>query len=391
MEKSFKMVCKTMMGLENVLAKELEDIGAQDIKVLRRAVEFTGDLKIMYMANYWLRTALSVLKPIATFPVHDKDELYDNIKAIDWLKIFDIGKTFSISSVSFNSNLDHTQYISLRAKDAIADYFRYKFNQRPDVEKVNPNIRIHLYLNNNICEVALDSSGDALFKRGYRTRVNEAPISEVLAAGMIKLSGWDGQTTFIDPMCGSGTLAIEAAMIALNLPSGYFRKDFSFQHWSDFEPIIWKEVVAESEKQINWNNEVEIIASDISERAVAVAIENIKNAKLHKDIKVVQSDISDIIPSEDVGIVMINPPYGERIKSDDLVGLYKKIGDAFKKNFTGYKAWVISSDIKTLKLLGLRTSSTTELQNGPLYCKFCSYDLYEGSKKLSKNIDFQEN
>jgi len=321
----FRMIAKTYEGLEEVLIKELEDLGASDIKALRRAVEFYGDLKMMYKANYWLRTAVSVLKPIAAFEVENEKDLYDKIYAIKWYNHFDLGKTFAVqATVNNHETLTHSQYAALKVKDAIADQFRYNFNQRPDVDPKNANININVYISGKQCEVALNSSGMPLFKRGYKVEMHRAPLNEVLAAGMILLAGWDKNSNFIDPMCGSGTLLIEAALMAYNFPPQFMRHDFSFQYWSDYDPSIWREIKAE-DLALQRDFEHRIIGGDISSKNLEIARHLITHMKFHKDIDLIQSDVRDHKAPDDgsKGWIVTNPPYGERLHSKDLLGLYE--------------------------------------------------------------------
>ena len=382
----FRMIAKTYEGLEEVLAKELKDIGATDTKILRRAVEFYGDLKIMYKANYWLRTAVSVLKPIAAFEVEDEKDLYDKIYGIKWMNYFDLGKTFAVqATVNNHETLTHSQYAALKVKDAIADQFRYYFNQRPDVDPKNANININIYISGKQCEVAINSSGLPLFKRGYKVEMHRAPLNEVLAAGMILLSGWDKNSNFIDPLCGSGTLLIEAALMAYNFPPQFMRHNFNFQYWSDYDPSIWREIKSE-DLIVQRDFEYRIIGGDISSKNLEIAQHLITHMKFHKDIDLVQSDVRDHKAPDDgnKGWIVTNPPYGERLHSKDLLGLYEKIGTAFKHNFPGYTAALISSDVEAVKMIGLKPIKKRELYNGGLLCKFNTYDLYEGSKKEKK-------
>ena len=391
MAETFKMLAKTLEGLEGVLAQELKDLGAENIVEGRRSVSFEGNLKLMYEANYWLRTAISILKPIASFKAENEQALYDGIYTIKWFEYFDIGQTFAIDTVLVNSNIDHSQFASYKSKDAIVDQFNYYFNQRPDVDTKNADIRISVYISNNECQVSLNSSGNPLFKRGYRQGGHKAPINEVLAAGLIKLSGWDMDSHFIDPMCGSGTLLVEAAMMAYNFPPMFLREEFAFMNWTNFDPTAWREVMNEVlGKQREFEHR--IIGGDVSSKNLRYARDIVKTIKFHKDIELVNVDIADHVPPQDdvKGVVIMNPPYGERLLSDDLLDLYKTIGDSFKQNFTGYKAWVISSDTTALKNIGLKTSRKIPMFNGALECRFNAYDLYEGSKKIKPETDEEE-
>ena len=377
-----KFIAKTIAGLEEVLANEITELGGTNVEVLTRAVSFEGDKRLLYQANYCLRTAQRILMPIFSFQMADEDDLYNQVNAYPWENYLSLAKTLAVDAVSSDSELTHTHYIALLTKDAIVDRFRTLNNgRRPSVDTENPHIRINMHIRGSICDVSIDSSGPSLHKRGYRVSNAEAPLSEVLAAGLIMLSGWKRDCHFIDPMCGSGTLAIEAAMIANNFPAGMYRKEFGFMHWPDFDQQLWDEVTSEAlEKQTEF--EYQILASDISPKNLASARANVKSARLHKDVKLSVSPFSEVKrPSGEPGLIIINPPYGERIRLTDIIGLYKSIGNTLKQEFTGYHAWIISSDQRALGFIGLRPSAKLTVFNGPLECKFEHFDLYKGSKR----------
>ena len=388
MEENIKhnqLLAKTLFGLEQVLADELKAIGAEDIVILKRAVSFTGDKEIMYRSNYCCRTALRILKPIAKFSVNSADELYNNVKRINWPQYLDLNGTFAIDETVGSSVFSHTKFVALKAKDAIADRFRMKFGKRPSVDVRNPDLRINIHIYKEDCTVSIDSSGDPLYKRGYRVLTDKAPINEILAAGMILLSGWEKDCNFIDPMCGSGTILIEAAMYANNIPPGVFRS-FGFEKWNDFDKKLWKEIVEdESSKQCDFN--FEIVGSDRSYKAVEIARQNLKEANLQNHITLFHNSIEKQSPPKAKGIMITNPPYGERMEVNDQIELYKKIGDSLKKNYAGYSAWLISSDFNALKNIGLRPSRKIALFNGQLECKYLRFDIYEGSKKQKYKKD----
>jgi putative N6-adenine-specific DNA methylase len=412
---TYDMLAKTMAGMEDLLAEELKDLGAADIAILPRAVSFKGDKVLMYKANLWCRTALRILKPIAVFLADDENKLYNQINSIEWEKYLGINDTLAIDTVigkevgskmyevgSKNNNpfFTNSLYLSQKAKDAIVDRFYKINNQRPSVDLDNPSLRINLHINKDKCTVSLDSSGISLHKRGYRQKTGLAPINEVLAAGMILLSGWERDCSFIDPMCGSGTFLIEAAMIAKNIPAGHFRKEYGFQKWNDFDSGLWNEILADSLKQkIKFN--YEIIGSDISETLIKTAEENIKFAGFHKDILLHCSSFEEFDPQRLIasgllttnneqritnnGIIIMNPPYGERLREEDIVGLYKSIGDTLKQKCAGFTAWIISSDLDAIKFIGLKPSRKIKIYNGPLECRFLKFDIYEGSRKTMSN------
>jgi putative N6-adenine-specific DNA methylase len=383
MENTFTMVAKTMAGLENVLAEELTSLGAENVQVLNRAVSFEGDKAMMYRANYCCRTALRILKPIMSFVARNELALYNNIFKIKWHEIFNINETFAIDAVTSGNYFTHSQYAALKVKDAIADEFREHFGARPSVDVENPDLRINVHIENEKVTLSFDSSGDSLHKRGYRKAVDKAPMSEVLAAGLIKLTGWKCDCNFVDCMCGSGTIPIEAAMMALGIPAGFFRKKWGFMTWHDFDKELWQNVVLDAGATME-EFDYEILASDHSAKAVEIAKANITNAHLQYDIKLSKQDMFTMVPPEGGGIMIINPPYGERLEEKDLINLYKGIGDALKKNFKGFEAWIISSNKDALKLIGLKPSKKIDIYNGPLECKFEKFEIFEGSYKDKK-------
>jgi putative N6-adenine-specific DNA methylase len=375
-------IVKTIAGLEQVLATEIEELGGANVQILTRAVSFEGDKRLLYKANYCLRTAQRILMPIFTFQMADEDDLYNQITAYPWENYLTLQKTLAVDAVSSDSELTHTHYIAQRTKDAIVDRFRLISNgRRPSVDTENPHVRINIHIRGSICDVSVDSSGTSLHKRGYRVSNAEAPLSEVLAAGLIMLSGWKHDCNFIDPMCGSGTLVIEAAMIANNFPAGMYRKEFGFMHWQDFDQDLWNEVTKEAmDKQTEF--EYLILGSDISPKNLASAKVNVKSARLHKDITLSVNPFSALQPPPgEPGIIIINPPYGERIRLNDIIGLYKSIGNTLKQEFAGYQAWVISSDQRALSMIGLRPTAKLPVFNGPLECRFEHFDLYKGSRR----------
>lgn len=381
--KKFNMIAKTMFGLEEVLAKELVAIGAENINVLCRAVSFEGDMTLLYRANYCLRTALTILRPIKVFEADNEHELYQNIYSIKWEKYMNCDAKIYIDHSVNSSIFKHSLYAAQKTKDAICDRFRKMFNQRPLVDKDNYDIKLNLHIYENMVTISLDSSGDSLHKRNYRKNNGQAPLNEVTAAGLIQLSGWQKDCNFFDPMCGSGTLLIEAAMYAYNIPAQYYRKRFAFKKWSDFSLPEWKRVQEEENKKIQ-DFDYLICGSDVSQSAVNEAMENITHTKLHKDIDVERCAIEEQMPPEGKTLIITNPPYGERIEVEDIIALYERIGNAFKSKYEGNTAWVISSDFFALKKIGLKPSRKITVYNSNLECRFCKFDLYHGSKKMSK-------
>ncbi|MFP4022968.1 MAG: class I SAM-dependent RNA methyltransferase [Thiohalospira sp.] len=379
-QQKFKMLAKTFLGLEEVLKDELLRLGASDVKAVNRAVEFSGDKALMYRANFHLRTALKILKPIAEFKVNNENELYDSVQSIPWDTIFDVNQTFAVDSVVYSQHFSHSKYVALKVKDAIVDQFRDKYQKRPYVETENPDIQLNLHISDNLCTISLDSSGESLHKRGYRKKATKAPLNEVLAAGMILLSGWDLQCNFFDPMCGSGTLLIEAAMIAHGIPPGIYREKFGFESWKDFDSELLETIYEEESVSNTFNHK--IIGSDVSEIAIRIAKENIINAALKRKIDINITPIENFNPPEkEKGVIITNPPYGERLKKKQLKEFYSTLGDLFKNKFAGYNIWLLSSNFEAIKYIGLKPSQKITLYNGPLECKFLKYEIYQGSRK----------
>ena len=375
------MLAKTMFGLEEVLAEELRKLGAQNIKPMNRAVSFKGDKGFMYKANLNLRTALRILKPIAHFQAHDEKELYKKLCEIDWTAIFDLNATFATHATTHSEIFTHSKYASLVMKDAIADTFRNKFDKRPNVDPEMPDVSINLHIAKHTCTVSLDSSGDSLHKRGYKSDAVTAPMNEVLAAGLILLSDWNKISNFHDPMCGSGTILIEAALIAYNIPSNIFRERFGFEGWKDFDPKLWETIKEASlDKETNYYGK--ITGSDNFQKAVRISRTNIDNALMHDNIKVTNSDFfeTEIAPGT---FVMFNPPYGERIDLG-VNDFYEKVGTTLKHNYQGCTIWLISSDIENMKLIGLKPNHKIKVMNGELECSFRKFEVYEGSQKAKQ-------
>ncbi len=386
MNDNFKMVAKTMFGFEGLLAKELRQLGAMDIKEGVRNVSFVGDNGFMYKANLALRTAVRILKPIKKFKVTTEDELYKELQYIKWEKYFTEDGTFAIDAVVNSDNFTHSHYTALKSKDAIVDYFRDKYGKRPNVDINHPDVQLNVHIQREYCTVSLDSSGDSLHKRGYRSATNIAPINEVLAAGLILHSGYDGTQHFIDPMCGSGTILIEAAMIANNIPANINRREFGFEKWNDFDADLFDKI-RESLLKKTRESHRKIIGFDKAPSAVRKAIDNVKNAHLEEFIDVTQENFFNTEKqTEGKTIVLFNPPYGERLEIDVPI-FYKEIGNTLKQGYSNTDAWLITSDFdQGLKSVGLRTSRKIPVYNGKLDCRFVKYEMYEGSKKAKKQV-----
>ncbi len=378
MEQEFQMTAKTFRGLEEVLAKELVNLGANNVSIERRVVSFTGDQRMMYKANLYCRTASRILRPILTFKATNADEVYEQVKLIDWSKYLDVKRTFAIDATVFSEEFRNSKFVTYRVKDAIADWFMEHENKRPSIRLDNPDLFLNIHISHNQCTLSLDSSGESLHKRGYRDAQTEAPINEALAAGMLLLAGWDGKSNFVDPMCGSGTFLIEAALIALNIPPCIYRKAFAFEKWTDFNKELFEELYNDDSAERPF--EFKIMGADSSPRAVKIAQENIKAAGLNKYITVEQRAIVDWELQEEPCLIVTNPPYGERLLSDDLFGLYRQLGETLKHKFTGSTTWVISSHIDCLQSIGLKPSAKVKLLNGALDCEFWKYELFRGKR-----------
>ncbi len=406
---NFRMVAKTFKGLEEVLAQELIELGANEVQLERRAVSFKGDKAMLYRANLCLRTALRVLVPIKAESLKlrvernrrveskkPEDQVYEIAKSVKWERYMTKDSTFAIDSTVYSDSLRNSRFVTYRVKDAIADYWTEKTGKRPNVNTEDPDVRINVHIANEQVTLSLDSSGESLHKRGYRVATTEAPISEVLAAGMLLMAGWKGQCDLYDPMCGSGTIPIEAALIARNIAPGVFRKAFGFEKWPDFDEELWSEIYNDDSKERDFAHK--IYGSDASFYAVQQAMKNVKSAGVQKDVELRQIRLEELkveslelkevesrktasLKVESEKIVMINPPYGERLASNkDMEELYGKIGTALKHQFTGATAWIISSNEAAMKCIGLKPSKKMRLLNGELDCQFNKYELFAGKR-----------
>ena len=388
MKNEFQMLAKTFKGLEEVLAGELIELGANDVQIQRRAVSFTGDKRMLYTANFCLRTASRVLVPIATFKAKKTDDIYEQVKAIHWAEYMTTKTTFQIDATVYSDLFRHSQFITYRVKDAIVDWWMEHGGVRPNVQLTNPDLYLNVHIAGDVVTLSLDSSGESLHKRGYRVANTQAPINEALAAGMLLLAGWKGQSDFYDPMCGSGTLLIEAALIARNIAPGIYRKGFAFEKWANFDADLFEDVYNDDSRERDFNHK--IYGSDAGFYAVQAAIKNIQSANLQRDIEVKQIRVQELKAGNGKGkmdgaLVMMNPPYGERLSQDkDVLQLYQDIGTTLKHQFSGATAWIISSNAEALKCVGLRPAKRIHLMNGELDCLFNQYILFKGDRKTWK-------
>ena len=379
MKQESRMIAKTLQALEPVLAQELEALGATDIEQGRRMVSFTGDKKVLYRANYRLRTALRILLPIASFRANDPDELYRQLKRLDWSEWMQAGDTFAFDTVVYSETFTHSKYVGYRAKDALVDFFTERGEKRPMVRLDNPDRLFHIHISHDEVTLALDSSGESLHKRGWRAAQTEAPLNEVLAAGILLLAGWQGETDFIDPMCGSGTLLIEAALIARGIAPGSFRKSFAFQRWADYDPALFADVEAECRELKPFEHH--IYGSDSSIEAVKVARHNVRTAGLADLITVSHRAMQDCPAPEAPALIVTNPPYGERLRLRDGEELYRMIGERLKHNYAGSTAWILAYKLEHFDKIGLRHSDRIKMLNGSLECELRAYTLFAGKRE----------
>ena len=384
MENEFELIAKTFMGLEPVLAKELTQLGANNVQIGRRMVSFTGNKEMMYRANFSLHTAIKILKPIAHFKAQSADDVYEEIKKIDWTDYLDNDRTFAVDSVVFSEEFRHSKFVSYKVKDAIVDQFREKTGNRPNISVANPDLRLHIHIadvapDKSECTLCLDSSGESLHRRGYRQESVEAPLNEVLAAGMILMTGWKGETDFIDPMCGSGTLLIEAALIARNMAPGLFRKEYAFEKWPDFDADLFDQIYNDDSKEREFTHH--IYGYDIDIKAVNTARMNAKAAGLTSDITIEEQDFKNFTQPKEKSILVCNPPYGERISTPDLLGTYRMIGERLKHQFLNNDAWILSYREECFEQIGLKPSIKIPVYNGSLECEFRKYQIFDGKLK----------
>jgi len=378
----YRLIVKTLFGLEEILGKELLALGGREIKTLNRAVAVVGDMGFVYKINIALRTGLRVLLPVAEFEMEDVEHYYEEMFDIPWESYFDIEKSFAIDVVGTNDLLNHSSFAGLKAKDAVVDRFRSKSGERPSVERGTPDVPIHIHIYERTIRVYLDASGDSLHKRGYRLKAGFAPLNEVLAAGIILHSKWNGGMPVLDPMCGSGTFLVEAALIAHQLPPNIYRESFAFHHWKDFDASLYEKI---REGLLSRAKEYEgkIMGLDMEEYALEAAAENIERAMFDDAIRLRQADFFEAEPPAEKGLMLVNPPYNVRIQAQTHK-MYRQMGDTLKSKYAGWEVYWITSDMEAIKSIGLRPSRKWNLFNGELECKLLRFDMYEGTKKVHK-------
>jgi putative N6-adenine-specific DNA methylase len=378
-------IAKTISGMEEVLEQELISFGAAETRRLTRAVEFKGDKELLYRINYCCFTVLRVLVPVSEFVIIEQEDLYNHLLKMPWEEWIDPTGTLAVDAVISNSVFTNSLFVAQRSKDAIADRLRGIHGSRPSVDLDNPSLRISIHIRSSTCTVSLDSSGNTLHKRGYRKRAGDAPVSEVLAAGLLRLAGWDPSVPLYDPMCGSGTILIEAALMATQTPAGIFRSDFGFMKWKDFDGELWEKVKTEANEKI-LHATVQIRGADSSLRAIDGAKMNLRYSKTEEIITLDKAGFHQAKPPYETGMIITNPPYDERLKLDDSVAFYRSMGDTLKHLYGGYRAWIISADLEAMKFIGLKPIKKFKIFNGPLECRFMGYDLFRGTMKDYKTI-----
>lgn len=383
MNQEFELIAKTFQGLEEVLAQELTELGASNIEIGRRMVSFTGDKAMMYRANFCLRTAIRILKPIKHFTAKTADEVYEAVKSIEWENYLDNMSSFAVDAVVFSNEFRHSKFVAYKVKDAIVDYFREKTGNRPSVRINNPDVSFNIHVAEDQCTLSLDSSGESLHRRGYRQEQVEAPLNEVLAAGMILMTGWRGECDLIDPMCGSGTIPIEAALIARNIAPGVFRKEFGFEKWKDFDQDLFDSIYNDDSQEREFNHK--IYGYDNNPKANEIATHNVKAAGVTKDVILKIQPFQQFEQPAEKSIIITNPPYGERISSGDLLDLYQMIGERLKHAFMGNDAWILSYRDECFDQIGLKPSIKIPLFNGALECQFRKYQLFDGKYKAFRS------
>lgn len=383
LEEKFSMIAQCMFGFEDLLQQELKELGIHESQVLNRAVLFEGGLSELYRTNLHLRTAVRVLVPIFQFEAEDENDLYQGMYKYAWENLFSVNQTFSIQCTLNTRKFNHSQFAALKSKDAIADRFRKLYDKRPSVDTANPDLKISIYISDNKVAVSLDSSGDPLFKRGYREETNLAPINEVLAASLLLRAGYNGSQTLVDPMAGSGTFLIEAALIARNLAPGSFRRYFGFSKWKNYDKSLWHKIGEEAMFKSLDKAPHLIMGGELSEHVYRKARGNFKEAEVENDIHLVCSDFEKLNnPGLDAGIMVMNPPYGERMHKEDIHQLYAKIGSVMKKNWSGFSVWLLTSNFEAAKKIGLKPSRKVVTYNGPLECRFFNFEMYRGTKRV---------
>lgn len=376
MEQTFELIAKTFQGLEEVLAQELIELGADDVQIGRRMVSFSGNQEMMYRANFCLRTAVRILKPIKHFKAKDANGVYAAVKSIDWSQYLDIDTSFVVDTTVYSTEFRNSKFVAYKVKDAIVDYFMETQQKRPNISISNPDLRLNMHISEETCTLSLDSSGESLHQRGYREATVEAPINEVLAAALIKMSGWKFDCDFVDPFCGSGTLLVEAALMARNIFPGVFRKKFGFENWKDFNPELLRSIFDDDSQEREFNHK--IYGYDLNLRAVEAAQANAKAAGVADIVTIEQREIAAFVKPENPAIMVTNPPYGERLRPEDLSQIYRTIGEKLKKEFQGNDAWIISSKEELFDAMRLRPSFKVMLQNGALDCELRKYVTFEG-------------
>jgi len=372
---TFPLVAKTLFGLEQVLAEELIALGAEDVTLGRRLANFSGGRRLLYRANLCCRTAIRVLLPIGTFMAENEESLYRGVQQIDWARFLDRAGSLAIDPVVHNSFLTHSLFAAQLAKDAIVDQFRSRTGERPSVDRDDPDLRINLHLNANRVTVYLDSSGNSLHKRGYRAATGEAPINEVLAAGILRLAQWDGSSPLADFMCGSGTFVIEAALLTRNVAPGLIRKRYGYMRWPDFDRTLHEDLLAEARAMRSERFDFAVIGSDLDEHVIELARRNARQAGVENDVRFEVASFDSVSPPGTSGLLVTNPPYDERLRLSKMEGVYARLGAALRRNWAGWRACIFTGNLEAAQHMGMKSKRTLTLFNGPIECRLFEFDL----------------
>ncbi len=368
-------------GLEPLLAAELASLGAQRVREVPGGVAFSGDWRVCYTANLWSRLASRILWRVAEFDYAGEDDLYEAARKVDWLRLFAVERTLRVNVAAQKSPLKSLDFATLRIKDAVCDRFRDTLGSRPSVDRANPDVRVHAFLEAARGVFYLDTSGEPLFKRGWRAGAGEAPLRENLAAGIVLLSGWKPEEPLLDPMCGGGTLLVEAAAMARGRPPGA-RRGFGFEKLKVFDLNLWEKIKNDERKAQTSSTKLQIFGSDNDPRVLNDARRNLAAVGVERWVKLEQADILERAAPAASGVMIANPPYGERIGSkEDLALFYPKLGDALKKNFTGWRCHFFTADLRMAKLIRLQPARRVPLYNGALECRLFEFGIVSGSHR----------
>ena len=379
-----KIIVRTYAGLESLLQKEVEKLTGKEVEIEKRAISFDGATEDVYKINLWSRLSIDVLVHLYSFRAINEEQLYNKLTNFPWEKHLNVDESFSFSSIVHSSFFKHSKYVALKAKDALVDRFRKKSGSRPNVDRINPIHQFVIRISEKNASILWNSSGDSLFKRGYRTHTVEAPVNEVLAAAIIDFSGWDNTTTLVDPMCGSGTFLCEALIKSSNYAPGLNRKQFAFEKSKNFKPALWNALVDEAKSKII-KSKAPIFGFDSSEEAIYSCEKNIENLFPFHSVQLKNEDFFNLDKPHKEGLILMNPPYDVRLKNSNIMDFYNNIGRRLKHHWENYEAWIFSGNLSASKRIGLKPKKKIMLYNGPLECKLMYIPIYKGSKRYKQS------